>query len=179
MMTSDQTALSRPDRNTILAALRYYQQRGLGDPAQRPTEIHAIATDGDEDSSLDAAGIDDLCDRLNRAGATGDLLLCAPGAGAAAIGQCTVSGSADPGLWVWILSDEDDDKREITLHATWPAAERAVAKVLENAMPEKPKSRAVFLAQLEAAGSDAHTILDIGGVSSADRIIVESAPVEP
>ena len=247
-MTSDQTILSRPDRNTILAALRYYQERGLGDPTQRPAEIHAIATDGDEDSSLDVAGIDDLCDRLNRAGAAGDLVLRAPSAGIAAIApwvlcidtdtglllsahaskgaatadlaihcrslwptthlagdpaclsdqqvvdayfategvddraaieQCTVSRSADPVPCVWILSDEHDDKREITLHATWPAAERAVAKVLENAMPEKPKNRAVFLAQLAAAGSDARTILEIGGVSSADRIIVELAPVEP
>ncbi len=48
---------------TILAALRYYQQQGLGDPANRPNEIHEIAADCV--SSLDDAGIDALCERIN------------------------------------------------------------------------------------------------------------------
>lgn len=51
---------------TILAALRYYQQEGLGEPCNRPVEIHEIATDGGAVmSSLDDEGIDALCEQLN------------------------------------------------------------------------------------------------------------------
>jgi hypothetical protein len=51
---------------TILAALRYYQEQGLGDPANRSDEIHEIATNaGLVLASLDDQGIDALCDRLN------------------------------------------------------------------------------------------------------------------
>lgn len=53
---------------TILAALRYYQQEGLGDPANRPDEIHDIATSNEDVeimSSLDDEGIDQLCEHLN------------------------------------------------------------------------------------------------------------------
>ena len=53
------------DLNTILAALRYYQEQGMGDPENRSDDIHEIATNGDTDVSLDDAGIDDLCERLN------------------------------------------------------------------------------------------------------------------
>lgn len=49
---------------TVIAALRYYQQQGLGDPAYRSTEIHDIATNMDEVISLDSDGIDDLVDHL-------------------------------------------------------------------------------------------------------------------
>ncbi len=52
-------------RNTILAALRFYQAQGMGDPANRADDIHDIATNGDEDISLDAAGIDQLCEDIN------------------------------------------------------------------------------------------------------------------
>lgn len=52
--------------HTILAALRYYQTQGLGDPAYRPLEIHAIASnDCNLMSSLDSEGIDQLCMALN------------------------------------------------------------------------------------------------------------------
>lgn len=51
---------------TVLAALRYYQMHGLGDPNYRPDEIHEIATNGGKVlSSLDQAGIDALCSSLN------------------------------------------------------------------------------------------------------------------
>jgi hypothetical protein len=51
---------------TILAALRLYQQQGMGDPSQRPDDIHEIATNGDEvTSSLDDAGIDELAEKIN------------------------------------------------------------------------------------------------------------------
>jgi hypothetical protein len=58
--------LDREELATILAALRYYQQQGLGDPVNRPEAIHDIATDHDAIlSSLDDAGIDALCEKLN------------------------------------------------------------------------------------------------------------------
>jgi len=50
---------------TILAALRFYQMEGQGEPTNRSDDIHLIATDGDSQISLDAEGIDALCERLN------------------------------------------------------------------------------------------------------------------
>ena len=50
---------------TILAALRFYQRAGQGDPANRCEDIHLIATDGDSHISLDAEGIDAICERIN------------------------------------------------------------------------------------------------------------------
>lgn len=58
--------LTKQERNTVLAALRYYQSQGMGEPCNRSDEIHDIATDGDE-TSLDDAGIDHLCERINGA----------------------------------------------------------------------------------------------------------------
>lgn len=57
--------LNSQDRNTILAALRYYQSRGMGEPGNRSDEIHDIATNGDTDISMDSDGIDELCQRIN------------------------------------------------------------------------------------------------------------------
>lgn len=57
--------LTSQDRNTILAALRYYQANGQGDPANRSSDIQDIATNGDKDISMDDEGIDDLCERIN------------------------------------------------------------------------------------------------------------------
>ncbi len=57
--------LTPQELNTVLAALRYYQEKGMGDPYCRSDYIHEIATNGGEDISLDSEGIDDLCDRLN------------------------------------------------------------------------------------------------------------------
>lgn len=57
----------KQDLNTVLAALRFYQQQGMGDPSNRSDEIHAIATDGDTDISMDGGGIDALCEHLNTA----------------------------------------------------------------------------------------------------------------
>lgn len=57
--------MDRQDLATILAALRFYQQSGMGDPDNRSDEIHDIATSGGDDTSMDDEGIDDLCERLN------------------------------------------------------------------------------------------------------------------
>jgi hypothetical protein len=51
--------------HTILAALRFYQEHGQGEPANRSDWIHELATNGDDVISLDDAGIDELCERLN------------------------------------------------------------------------------------------------------------------
>ena len=65
-------AVDSAELSTILAALRYYQQEGLGDPDNRPEAIHDIATDGGENISLDAHGIDTLCERINCVGVQDD-----------------------------------------------------------------------------------------------------------
>ena len=57
--------LDDAELGTVLAALRYYQSQGLGDPANRPQEIHDIATAGDTVISLDDGAIDELCERIN------------------------------------------------------------------------------------------------------------------
>lgn len=51
--------------NTILAALRYYQHNGMGEPNNRPDWLEDIACPTEDDTSLDAEGIDFLCDQLN------------------------------------------------------------------------------------------------------------------
>lgn len=56
---------TREDRNTILAALRFYQDHGMGEPANRSDAIHDLATNGEEDISYDADDINDLCERVN------------------------------------------------------------------------------------------------------------------
>lgn len=58
-------ALDAQELATVLAALRYYQQAGMGEPGNRSIDIHDIATDGDTVVSLDDQGIDELCERLN------------------------------------------------------------------------------------------------------------------
>jgi len=58
---------TREDRNTILAALRFYQQRGMGESANRSDVIHDVATNGEEEISYDSGDIDDLCERVNSA----------------------------------------------------------------------------------------------------------------
>jgi len=56
--------VDRAELATILAALRTYQEAGYGTPVLRPARIHDIAS-GDDWNSLDDAGIDDLCERIN------------------------------------------------------------------------------------------------------------------
>lgn len=54
--------------STMLAALRYYQEHGQGDPDNRSDAIHAIAIDNEFETSMDAGEIDQLCERINTCG---------------------------------------------------------------------------------------------------------------
>lgn len=54
-----------PETATILAALRFYQEHGQGEPANRSEAIHALATNDGDVTSLDGAAIDDLCEAIN------------------------------------------------------------------------------------------------------------------
>lgn len=66
-LPKDQTNLSvtNQEHATILAALRYYQENGQGEPHNRSDAIHDIATNGGAVVSMDADGIDDLCQKIN------------------------------------------------------------------------------------------------------------------
>lgn len=68
--------LDDADHATVLAALRFYQQNGQGNPENRSMRIHELATNGGEVmASLDDAGIEALCESLNHAGLTfGDVV---------------------------------------------------------------------------------------------------------
>lgn len=57
--------LDQEELNTVLAALRTYQEAGYGDPFNRPDRIQAIAAPTINDTSLDDSAIDNLCERLN------------------------------------------------------------------------------------------------------------------
>lgn len=50
---------------TILAALRYWQENGQCDASNRSNDIHDIATDNDDLTSLTEESVDELCDALN------------------------------------------------------------------------------------------------------------------
>lgn len=65
MGTENRTGFDEQEQATILAALRYYQSEGLGNPMNRSDEIHEIATNGDQVISMDDDGIDYLCERIN------------------------------------------------------------------------------------------------------------------
>ena len=63
-MSQNIISVDSAEHATLLAALRYYQQNGQGEPSNRCDAIHAIATDGDVQISLDTAGIDALCEHI-------------------------------------------------------------------------------------------------------------------
>lgn len=56
------------ERDTIIAALRFYQAALAEDPDNIPTEIQVIAENerSGKDAALSAEEIDDLCERINR-----------------------------------------------------------------------------------------------------------------
>lgn len=53
------------ERNTILAALRWYECSGFGDPQRQPDWVFDIASDGDTNTTLNDEAIDHLCQRIN------------------------------------------------------------------------------------------------------------------
>ncbi len=60
--------LNEDERNTVLAALRWYQHTGMGEPSTRPDWLQDIACPSEDATSLDDAGISTLCERLNGSG---------------------------------------------------------------------------------------------------------------
>lgn len=64
--------LTAQESNTLLAALTFYKDSGMGEPANRSGAIHTIATDDDRDISLDDKGIDDLNNKILSA----NIVLC-------------------------------------------------------------------------------------------------------
>ena len=65
MDTEIDIKVSRAGFNTILAALRFWQERGMAHGANRSDLIQGIVCDEDDDTGLDEAGIDELCERIN------------------------------------------------------------------------------------------------------------------
>lgn len=60
--------LNTEQRDTVLAALEYYQHSGMGDPANRPEWLHDIACPPPGDTtSLDGIGIHELRLRISDA----------------------------------------------------------------------------------------------------------------
>ncbi len=60
------SAITDEELHTIIAALRFWQMHGQGDPLNRSEEMHDLATNGGEVcSSLDDEGIDNLVMDLN------------------------------------------------------------------------------------------------------------------
>jgi hypothetical protein len=57
--------VSNTEFNTILGALRYYQENGMGEPGNRSDELQEIVCPNDNDTSLSGDEIDELCERLN------------------------------------------------------------------------------------------------------------------
>ena len=57
--------VTRREFHTLLAALRLYQVRRQCGPTEFSAWIEDIASNGGQVDSLDATGIDRLCERLN------------------------------------------------------------------------------------------------------------------
>ena len=57
--------LDAQELNTILAALRFYQEEEMTEPDNRSDAIHDIATNGNQETSMEDEGVDSLCEKLN------------------------------------------------------------------------------------------------------------------
>lgn len=57
--------LEDAELDTVLAALRTYQEAGYGDPFKRPDRIQDIACPDEDSTSLCDEDIDALCERIN------------------------------------------------------------------------------------------------------------------
>lgn len=64
-MSKTTIILDDDELNTVLAALRTYQECGYAEPANRPDRINDIATNCGEQISLTDESIDALCERIN------------------------------------------------------------------------------------------------------------------
>ncbi|MBV7514478.1 hypothetical protein [Pseudomonas sp. PDM25] len=51
-------------RHTLIAALRFWQEKGMCDPVNRSDEMHDLATNGDEVTSLCDVDVDRLVEDL-------------------------------------------------------------------------------------------------------------------
>lgn len=67
LINSNQVAFDRADKATLLAALQFYLENGQGDPDNRSSHIHELATDQQLQISLDAVGVANLMQRVNEA----------------------------------------------------------------------------------------------------------------
>jgi hypothetical protein len=59
--------ISGAEFHTILAALRSYQERGLGEFANSSAEIYDLASSGGKVTPLNSDAIDQFCQRMNTA----------------------------------------------------------------------------------------------------------------
>jgi hypothetical protein len=57
--------ISLRELNTVLAALRFYQEQGQCDSAKRSESIGDVATNGGHTQALTGNEIDELCERIN------------------------------------------------------------------------------------------------------------------
>ena len=64
-MRKNLIAVDLAEESTILAALRFYQQAGMGNSVNRSPAIDEIATNSGTYVALDDAGIDELCENIN------------------------------------------------------------------------------------------------------------------
>lgn len=53
------------DRHTIIAALRFWQQQGMCEPANRSDEFQNLATNFDQVTSLSESDLDQLVENIN------------------------------------------------------------------------------------------------------------------
>ncbi len=149
--------------STILAALRYYQRQGLGEPHNRPDDIHELATCGDECVSLDDHGIDRLCEALNCGG-----YLMPETVEAMQRLLAGVNGNSEPDAMAAAL-----DKLRVLIDSEGEEADDAlpyyVGKAIAGAKPGEPATedigRYATLAEAEAV-IEAYAITDPQGVAA-------------
>ena len=113
-MSQNIISVDSAEHATLLAALRFYQQNGQGEPSSRCDAIHAIATDGDVRISLDTAGIDALCERIN---------LCMPVRCVIGLEEGLVTGVTANVELEFVVLDYDvegcDDDEVMTVPSLW------------------------------------------------------------
>jgi hypothetical protein len=102
--------VSDQEFHTIVAALRFYQEKWQGDPGNRSDWIHDLATNGDNTVSLDTIGIDDLTEQINTTAQTvpdsdaraENLIGQDPAFPCAAWERRKQAGQTDLTYWAWV-----------------------------------------------------------------------------